>query len=73
MSVIDIPAVADAEIAAFRDDGAVCLRGLFGDWVETLRQGVERNIAAPSADVKLYDGSRGGRLLRRLLQLGPDP
>jgi ectoine hydroxylase-related dioxygenase (phytanoyl-CoA dioxygenase family) len=61
MTVLDTAAVTDADIAAFRDDGAVCLRGLFGDWVENLRRGVERNIAAPSADVKLYDGSRGGR------------
>ena len=61
MAVVDSHAVAETEIAAFRDDGAVCLRGLFRDWVEGLRRGVERNIAAPSADVKLYDGSRGGR------------
>jgi len=61
MTVLDTAAVAETEIAAFRDDGAVCLRGLFRDWVEGLRRGVERNIAAPSADVKLYDGSRGGR------------
>lgn len=39
--------VADAEIAAFRRDGAVVIRGLFADWVETLRAGVERNLAEP--------------------------
>jgi len=50
------------EIAAFRHDGAVVLRGVFADWVERLRAGVERNIASPSADVRLYHGSDGSSL-----------
>ena len=54
-------AVTDEQIGAFRADGAVCLRGLFAGWVESLRAGVERNMAAPSADVRLYQGERGGR------------
>lgn len=28
-------------------DGVVCLRGVFGDWVETLRAGVQRNRESP--------------------------
>ena len=39
--------VAAAEIAAFRRDGAVCLHGLFTEWVERLRAGVAANEAAP--------------------------
>ena len=52
-------AVADSDIAAFRADGAVVLRGFFTDWVETLRAGVARNIASPSPDARIYDGSAG--------------
>jgi len=61
MAAADEIAVTDAQAAAFREDGAVCLRGLFPEWVETLRRGIERNIEAPSADVRLYTGERGGR------------
>lgn len=34
-------------LAAFADDGAVAVRGLFADWVEILRAGVERNMREP--------------------------
>jgi ectoine hydroxylase-related dioxygenase (phytanoyl-CoA dioxygenase family) len=51
--------IADSDIAAFRDDGAVLLRGVFTGWVETLRAGIERNIAAPSQDVRIYTGTGG--------------
>jgi ectoine hydroxylase-related dioxygenase (phytanoyl-CoA dioxygenase family) len=47
-------------ISAFRRDGAVALRGLFKDWVETLRAGFARNMAEPSADVRIYQGKDGG-------------
>jgi ectoine hydroxylase-related dioxygenase (phytanoyl-CoA dioxygenase family) len=57
-STTNLP-IADADIAAFRDDGAVLLRGVFADWVETLRMGIERNIAAPSPDVRIYTGAGG--------------
>jgi ectoine hydroxylase-related dioxygenase (phytanoyl-CoA dioxygenase family) len=51
--------VDDATVAAFQQDGAVVLRGVFADWIERLQTGVERNIAAPSADVRIYDGAMG--------------
>ena len=47
------------QIAAYRDDGAVCLRGLFADWVEPLRRGVARNMAEPgpvATEHRLDDG-----------------
>jgi len=47
------------QIAAFRADGATVLRGVFADWVEVLRAGIERNIAAPSTDVRIYEGTAG--------------
>ncbi len=36
-----------ADIETFRRDGVVLLRGAFREWVEPLRAGLERNLAAP--------------------------
>ena len=50
----------DAEtIAAFNRDGACVIRGAFKDWVEVLHSGIARNMAEPSADVKIYTGTNG--------------
>ena len=56
-----LPAITidDASVTAFRRDGAVCLRGLFRDWIDILARGIERNMAAPSEDVRIYDGGAG--------------
>jgi len=51
--------VDDATVAAFRRDGAAVVRGAFGDWIATLRDGVARNMAEPSSDVRIYDGGEG--------------
>jgi ectoine hydroxylase-related dioxygenase (phytanoyl-CoA dioxygenase family) len=53
--------VTDADVAGFRVDGAVVLRGPFAGWVEVLRAGIERNIASPSADARIYAGTGKGR------------
>lgn len=48
------------EIEQFQTDGAIVLRGVFKDWVESLREGVARNMAAPSPyerTVRPADGS----------------
>ncbi len=39
--------VDDACREAYARLGAVCLRGVFADWIDTLRAGVERNLAEP--------------------------
>lgn len=39
--------ITDDQVAAFRRDGAICLRGLFADWLEPLARGVETNMASP--------------------------
>lgn len=39
--------VTAADAATYRADGVVLIRGLFADHVETLRAGVERNMADP--------------------------
>lgn len=39
--------LAQADINAYQRDGVVLIKGLFADHVETLRAGVERNMAEP--------------------------
>ncbi len=51
--------VDDSTVAEFQRQGAVVLRGLFAGWIERLQVGVERNIAAPGPDVRIYDGGAG--------------
>ena len=41
------PLVTEADITAYARDGAVLIKGLFADHVETLRAGVARNMAEP--------------------------
>ena len=50
-----------AEIAAFRRDGACCLRGLFRDWLPVLEAGIERNMREPGphAANNLKEGEPG--------------
>src|SRR5450631_1107809 len=45
----DSPAgtVTDRDIADFRRDGAVCLRAVFAEWVDTIAAGIERNMREP--------------------------
>ncbi len=43
----DAFAVTPEQVAAYRADGAVLLKGICADWVDLLREGVERNMAAP--------------------------
>ena len=36
----------DSDVARYREDGAVCLRGAFGsDWIDRLRGAVEADLA----------------------------
>jgi len=41
------PLVTDADIATFQRDGVVVIRGLWADWVDTIRAGIERNLNEP--------------------------
>lgn len=62
MTGIAVETVTDEAVATYRRDGAICLRGAFRDWLETLGQGVERNVREPSpiATEHALDGG-GGR------------
>ena len=48
MAVLD-PATPGGEeqVEAFRRDGVVCLRGVFAEWVDMLRLGIEKNLDEP--------------------------
>lgn len=39
--------ITDRDIAAFARDGAVVIRGMWADWVDTIAAGIERNMASP--------------------------
>ena len=39
--------VSEEMVEDFQRDGAVLIRGMWAHWVETLRAGVARNMAAP--------------------------
>jgi ectoine hydroxylase-related dioxygenase (phytanoyl-CoA dioxygenase family) len=53
-------AVSPETIESFHRDGACLIKGAFKEWVDTLRTGIARNMAEPSADVKIYTGENGG-------------
>ena len=53
--------ITPTDIERLRMDGAVLIKGLFTDWVDTLRAGVERNLAEPGeyAAENLHAHERG--------------
>ena len=53
--------ITDEMIAAYQQDGAVLIKGLWADWVDTLRAGIDRNMADPSeyASENLKPGEAG--------------
>ncbi len=55
------PLITQEHIDTFQRDGVVLIRGLFADHVDTLRAGVERNMAEPGeyAAENLKDGESG--------------
>ena len=52
--------VEPCKISDYQRDGAVVLRDVFTDWIETLARGVERNMAEPgpygTENVRPQDG-----------------
>ena len=49
--------VTDEMVRAYQEDGVVLVKGLFADWVEPLRAGVEANMAAPTSPITAADYS----------------
>lgn len=54
--------LSQTTINDFERNGVVLIKGLFKDWVEVLRAGIERNMANPGPDHHEYipDGEDGG-------------
>jgi ectoine hydroxylase-related dioxygenase (phytanoyl-CoA dioxygenase family) len=53
--------ISKEQIASFQNDGAVHLPGLFKDWVEAIRNGIEQNMSEPGeyAAENTKDGDSG--------------
>ena len=55
--------ITDQHVADFARDGVVCLRQVIGaDWIESLRAGVDKNIAQPSTRGRVWDRDASGRV-----------
>jgi ectoine hydroxylase-related dioxygenase (phytanoyl-CoA dioxygenase family) len=53
--------VSQETIDRYREDGAVCLRGAFDrEWIEALRQGIDRNMASPGRFYRKLSGEGEG-------------
>ncbi len=53
-------ALDPATLDAYRTTGAAVLRGVFSDWVETLRAGIAANRDDPAPNARVYTGEGGG-------------
>lgn len=57
-----MPTTVTAQMAqAYAEDGVVLIKGLFADWVEELRAGVERNMANPGQPMPTLKPGEQGR------------
>lgn len=55
-----VAAITEEQVQRFQSDGVLVLRGVFRDWIDTLREGVARNLAEPGPFERTYrpdDGS----------------
>lgn len=53
--------ITDAMVRAYREDGAVLVKGLWADWVDVLRRGVEADMAAPTFQMQNLKPGEAGR------------
>lgn len=52
--------IDDKVIADYQQNGVVLLQGVFADWVESLREGVQHNMEHPGPYGKVYPAVNGG-------------
>ena len=52
--------LSDDTVEQFHKNGVTVLRGLFSDWVEPLRNGIEANMSDPAPNARIYKGENGG-------------
>jgi hypothetical protein len=51
-------AVEATDVEAFQRDGVVLLRGVFSDWVDRLRAGLQRNLAGNIFESTIFESTR---------------
>lgn len=55
------PAINGNDLRQYDEEGVVCLRGLFGqNWIETLRNGVDRCMESPGPNAVIGDRTQPG-------------
>ena len=59
MGAISDSPISRADVEEFQQQGVTVLRGVFADWIDTLRRGVERNLAEPGPYTKRYTPEGG--------------
>ena len=53
--------VAAQELKTFQEQGVVCLRGVFGEWIEKLTIGIAKNQANPSKNSERISTAESSR------------
>ena len=57
-----MPVLNQDQVETFKRDGVVLLEGVFDDWIDTLRAGVDTNMANPGPFGRDYlDDDQSGR------------
>lgn len=51
--------ITDEQIQSFRQDGAIAVRGVFKEWMDTMSAGIERNMKSPSEYASENSVSKG--------------
>ena len=54
--------ITQQDVNSYQSEGVALLRGVFCDWVDRLGEGIEFNMASPSADVRIYNNDDGSGL-----------
>jgi len=59
--VANTAVITQSMIDTYERDGVVLIKGLFHDWIDTIRAGIERNMLEPGpyASENLHDGEAG--------------
>ena len=51
--------LSNDQITEFKANGVTVLRGVFADWVEVLRAGVDANMANPNPNARIIKAKMG--------------
>ncbi len=72
--ILETEYIDQTHIDRYREDGAVLIKGLFEDWVDVIRAGIDHNMAEPGpyAAENLKQGE-GGRFLMIIVTGGEYP